>query len=126
MYVMIATRPDMAATISILSQFSANPTQAHLSAAKRVIRYLKGTINYELCLGSNQDQGQGTNLSLYGYSDANWGNDSDTRKSTSGYIFYITDGPISWCSKKQATIALSSTEAEYITLTQATKETIWL
>jgi transposase InsO family protein len=129
MYLMIATRPDIAAAISIISQFAARPTEAHLAAAKRVLRYIKGTVNYGLYQGMEPSDGQDSDKArpqLYGYSDANWGNDLDTRKSTSGYIFYLSYGPISWASKRQSTIALSSTEAEYMALTQAVKEAIWL
>lgn len=125
MYLMIGMRPDIAASISILSQFSAKPTQAHLQAAKRVLHYLKGTQDYRLHLGAIDQKNQGE-IRLYGFSDANWGNDLDTRRSTSGYIFFISEGPISWASKRQSTVALSSTEAEYMALTQAAKEAIWL
>jgi len=65
-------------------------------------------------------------LKLIGYSDANWGNNTDTRKSTTGYLFYLSGGVVSWSSKRQATVALSSTEAEYMALTHTTKESIWL
>ena len=118
MYLMIGTRPDLAAAVSIVSQFASNPTQQHLQAAKRIIRYLKKSAEQKLHLGS-------TKLRLIGYSDANWGNDQNSRRSTSGYLFYY-GGLVSWSSKKQATVALSSTEAEYMALTHATKEAIWL
>ena len=132
MYLMIGTRPDLAAAVSIVSQFAANPSQTHLQAAKRILRYLKGTTNYTLCLGMNrnhnQDQAQAREPAgpyLYGYSDADWGGDISTRKSTSGYVFFISGSIVSWASKKQSTVALSSKEAEYMALTQATKEAIW-
>jgi hypothetical protein len=130
MYVMIGTRPDLAASISIISQFSANPSDGHLHAAKRVLRYLRKTTHYKLHLGAfaddNSVQTQTQHLQLYGYSDASWGDDLPTRRSTSGYVFYLSKGPVSWSSKKQATVALSSTEAEYMALTHAAKEAIWL
>lgn len=121
MFIMIGTRPDLAATISIISQFAAKPTQTHLQAAKRVLRYLKGTMDYKL----NFD-GDKNDMRLTGYCDSNWGNDLNTRRSTSGYLFYLCGGVVSWSSKCQPTVALSSTEAEYMALTHATKETIWL
>jgi len=130
---MIGTRPDLAATISIVSQYAAKPTQIHLNAAKRVLRYLKGSANYELCLGADPRNTTNSSietydeiLRLHGFSDASWGNDVDTRKSTTGYVFFLSDGVISWGSKKQSTVALSTTEAEYMALTEAAKEAIWL
>jgi len=128
MYLMLGTRPDLAAAISIISQFAAHPSSTHLQAAKRILRYLKGTKDLQLYLGStdDQDQGHGKNIKLYGYSDADWGGDISTRKSTSGYVFYASGGVVSWSSKKQSSVALSSTEAEYMALTQAAKEAIWL
>ena len=134
MYLMIGTRPDLAAAIGIISQFSANPRKSHLGAAKRILRYLKGTINLKLKLGNATTAtattaataDPATTIKISGYSDANWGNDINTRRSTSGYIFYIAGGVVSWSSKRQATVALSSTEAEYMALTHATKETVWL
>jgi len=122
MYLMIATRPDIAATISIISQFTSKPTRDHHHATKHLLHYLKGTRNYKLHLGCQDD----SDLSLIGYSDTNWGGDVNTRKSTTGYLFYLSGGVISWSSKRQATVALSSTEAEYMALTHATKEAIWL
>jgi hypothetical protein len=66
------------------------------------------------------------NIKLTGYSDSDWANDISMRKSISGYIFYLADGVISWSSKRQATVALSSTEAEYMAISHATREAIWL
>jgi hypothetical protein len=128
MYLMIGTRPDLAAAVSIISQFASRPTQTHLTAARRVLRYLKGSIGRRLHLGSGSTTTKNDttkNLRLTGYSDANWGGDQD-RRSTSGYLFYCYGGLVSWSSKKQPIVALSSTEAEYIALTHAAKEAIWL
>ena len=119
MYAMLCTRPDLAYAISQISQFSSNPSTSHESAAKRVLRYLNGTRN----LGITFDGNQG--LVLEGYSDADWGAGED-RKSISGYVFTLAGGAISWSSKKQSTTALSTTEAEYIALVQAAKESIWI
>ena len=87
---------------------------------KHIFRYLVGTDNYGL-LYSNKDQSDCT-----GYSDADWGGDLDDRKSTSGYVFQLGSGPISWRSQKQSCVALSTAEAEYIALTCAAQEGIWL
>ena len=128
MYLMTGTRPDIAAAVSIISQFASNPTILHHQAAKRILRYIKGMINMKLNLREKLNSGDRRDKQpiLIGYSDANWGNDINTRRSTTGYIFYLSGGAISWSSKRQATVALSSTEAEYMALTQAIKEAIWL
>ena len=119
MYAMLCTRPDLAYAISQISQFSSNPSTIHESAAKRVLRYLNGTRNFGITFDGKRG------LILEGYSDADWGAGED-RKSISGYVFTLAGGAISWSSKKQATTALSTTEAEYIALVQAAKESIWI
>jgi Reverse transcriptase (RNA-dependent DNA polymerase) len=119
MYGMLGTRPDITFAISAISRYNNSPTDKHWTAVKRVLRYLKGTHNLGITLG-------GTNPYLRGYCDSDWGGDLDTRKSTTGYIFMYGDGAISYGSKHQRTIALSSTEAEYMALCQAAKEALWL
>lgn len=119
MYAMLGTRPDLAFAVSVVSRYAANPTESHWKAVKRIFRYLKGTIDFELAY-------KGDLQKLRGYSDADWAGDLDTRRSTSGYVFNVGSGAISWLSKRQATVALSSCEAEYQAETQATKEAIWL
>ena len=114
-----ATRSDIAHAVGVVSKFNATPTQAHLTAVKRIIRYLKGTINLKL-------QYRSTGEKLLGYSDADWANDSDDRHSTTGNVFTMSGGAISWLSQKQATVALSTAEAEYIALGSATQKAIWL
>jgi reverse transcriptase-like protein len=119
MYIMLGTRADIAFTVSALSRYLAKPTDQHLLAAKRVLRYLRGSSDLVLVY-------RGDLRPLIGYTDADWGGDMDTRRSTSGYLFNIGSGAISWSSKRQPTVALSSCEAEYMGETQATKEAIWL
>jgi hypothetical protein len=119
-YVMLGTRPDLAAAVGSVSQFMANPGKQHWQAVKRILRYLKGTADMEICLGSARSKWE-----LVGYSDADWGSNLDDRRSVTGFVFLL-NGPISWQSKKQPTVALSSTEAEYMALSQATKEAMWL
>ena len=119
MYLMLGTRPDIAYAVSVVSRFSSNPNQSHFRATKRILRYLKGTHNYILVL-------QGPLGDLRGYTDSDWAGDKDTRRSTAGYVFNIGSGAISWSSKRQQTVALSSCEAEYMGQTQASKEAIWL
>jgi hypothetical protein len=105
--------------VSLVSRFQANPGPEHWFAVKRILRYQKGTADYMLCY-------QGKDLRLVAYSDANWGGDPDERKSTSGYAFWLGSGVISWSSKKQSCIALSTMEAEYIACSVAVQEGVWL
>ena len=120
LYAAITTRPDIAQAVGVVTKFCANPTQSHLTAAKRILRYLKGTgylgLSYKKCADGN----------LIGYSDADWAGDVDDRHSTTGNVFLFAKGAVSWLSKKQATVALSTTEAEYVALSTATQEAIWL
>ena len=87
MYAMICTRPNIYFAIGIVSRFQSNPRLAHWKAVKRILRYLKGTTEYILCY-------QGSDLRMIGYSDSNWGNDLDERKSTSRYAFLLNNGAI--------------------------------
>ena len=120
MYLMVATRPDLAVAVGALSQFAADPCPTHWQALKRVLRYLQATPTHGL------DFSRDGIATLQGYSDADWAGDVETRRSTSGYAFMMNNGCISWRSKKQRTVALSSTEAEYMALTEAIQEAIWL
>ena len=122
-YAMTCTRPDICWVVSRLSQFLSSPLQEHWTAVKHVLRYLKGTLHYELCYRKCDD-----GLTLVGYSDADWASATDDRRSTSGYCFSLNKaGPlISWKSRKQPTVALSSCEAEYIALSAAVQEGLYL
>ena len=98
----------------------ADPGPAHWMGVKRILRYLKGTHDYGLVFtAGNQD-------TLLGFSDSDWAGDVVTRRSTSGYVFQLGKSTISWCSKRQQTVAKSSTEAEYVALAMATQEVVWL
>ena len=119
-YAATTTRPDIAAAISALSQYMSKPSVEHWIGVKRVLRYIQGTTNYGLRFSTDD-----SNV-LVGYSDSDWAGDIDTRRSTSGYTFFIGKSLISWSSRKQETVAKSSTEAEYVALSGATQETIWL
>ncbi len=120
MYLSTGTRPDIAYAVGSVAKYTSNPTQRHWIAVKRILRYLKGTAEFGLqYLASNTED-------LHGYSDSDWGGDLDDRKSTSGYLFKFGGAPISWRSKKQSTVALSTAEAEYIALSSATQEATWL
>ncbi|XP_017179084.1 uncharacterized mitochondrial protein AtMg00810-like [Malus domestica] len=100
------TCPDIAFVIKQCCQFMHQPMNSHVVAVKRILRYLSGTIHYDINF-------QPENLSLHAYSDADWVGDPNDRRSTSGYIVYCGSSPISWASKKQHTVSRSSTEAEY-------------
>jgi hypothetical protein len=119
MYAMTGTRPDLAFAVSKLSQFASNPNTEHWTSLKRILRYVQGTLQVGLLY-------QGDQLDCRGYTDSDWAGDQTSRKSTGGYVFTMAGAPISWCSKRQNTIALSSCEAEYMAMTQAAKEAIWL
>ncbi|KAG7302557.1 hypothetical protein JYU34_002203 [Plutella xylostella] len=119
MYVAVCTRPDIAYAVSSLSQFNQSYAEVHWKAAKRVLRYLKGTINHCLTFEKN-------GLSLTAYVDADWAASAVDRKSYTGYVFKIGNNLVSWESRKQKTVALSSTEAEYMALSDACKEALFI
>ena len=120
-YAMMATRPDLSWSVSKLSQYLGKPTEAHWIAVKRVFRYINTTITHGLSFMKTDD------LKLVGYSDSDWGSSID-RRSTTGYCFMLSvqGGAISWKTRRQPTVALSSTEAEYMALSAATQEALYL
>ena len=120
LYLATCTRPDIAFAVGVLARFCSKPDQSHWTAAKRVLRYLKGTSNYGIIF-----RGDVSSVPI-GYSDADWAGDIEGRESTSGYVFCIAGGPVSWRSKKQDTVALSTAEAEYVALSSAAQECIWI
>ena len=122
-YVMTGTRPDLCYAVTKLSQNMSKPTEANLVAAKHVLRYLRGTVGHSLSFAKCE-----TELRLTGFCDSDWGGDITDRRSISGYGFTLQDkGPlVSWRSRKQSTVALSSCEAEYMALTDATPEAKFL
>jgi hypothetical protein len=130
MYVVVGTRPDIAYAVSYLARFMENPGRAHWEAVKRVIRYLKGTKEAKLVIGRKrmltwEELDRQEHIGLEGYSDAD-GNSQEHRHAISGYVFCIDGGAVSWNSRKQAIISLSTTESEYVTMTHAAKEAIWI
>ncbi|KAH9309431.1 hypothetical protein KI387_037342, partial [Taxus chinensis] len=114
------TRPDISFAVSYLSRFMQEPKICHWKAAKRILRYLKGTVDLGLEYKKND------NFFLTGYSDSDHAGNMDDRKSTSGFVFFMGSGPISWGSKKQNFVSRSSTEAEYRAAGEAVCEAIWL
>lgn len=113
------TRPDISFAVN-MSQFMHAPTQMHWSSVKRLLRYLQHTKNHGLQITSKTSPG------LFMYSDADWAGDINDRTSTSGYILYFGQNPISWSSKKQRTVARSSTEAKYRAVASALAEVNWV
>ncbi|GBE79025.1 hypothetical protein SCP_0202220 [Sparassis crispa] len=126
MYAAIATRPDIAHAVQRLSSFTANPGMAHWTAAKCVLRYLSGTRELGIIYGPIADVKPEDQSIFVGYSDADYANDIRDRKSISGYLFKLGNGTIMWSSKKQTTVASSTTEAEYMASAEAAKEAVWL
>lgn len=118
-YLAITTRPDIMHTISKLAQFNTDPHNEHMSAVKNVLRYLKGTQDLGLVYAASE-------MRVKGFADADWGGNAIDRKSYTGYMFFLGKCIISWESKKQPTIALSSTEAEYMSMSNASKEATYL
>ncbi|XP_045810869.1 secreted RxLR effector protein 161-like [Trifolium pratense] len=117
------SRPDICYAVSVISRFMHDPRKPHMIAAKRILRYLKGTLELGLLFPIGTSSAGST---LIGYSDSDWCGDITDRRSTSGYVFKFNNAAISWCTKKQAVTALSSCEAEYIAGTFAACQAIWL
>ena len=117
LYASVATRPDIAQAVGEVSKYNSNPTEAHLTAVKRIMRYLKGTLDLKL---SYQKSPGG----IEAYADANWAGDIDNRHSTSGNLFMLANGAISWMSKHQSVVATSTAEAEYIAIYHAAQDAI--
>lgn len=113
-------RPDISFAVGVLSRYLQHPREAHAAAAKHVCRYLKGTLDTGLVYSKL------TPFTLTGYSDASWGGESNDCRSTGGYYFFLSNAPVTWRSKKQPTVALSSMESEYMALTESVKELVWL
>lgn len=121
LYLAICTRPDISFAVNSLAQHNSKPLPSHYAAAKRLLRYLSGTINLRLHYG-----GGNANDGLYAYCDADWASCPADRLSISGYVWFYAGGIIAHVSKKQTTHALSSTEAEYMAVTHVIQEGLWI
>ena len=119
-YAAIATRPDIAHAVGVVSKFSSRSTEAHLTAEKRILRYLKGTIGLAVKYQKSESG------ALIRYSDADWAGDPEDRHPTTGNLFLMSEGPVSWLSKKQIIVDLSTSEAEYVAVSAATQKAVWL
>ena len=120
LYLSICTRPDISNAVGVLARYMSTPYTSHWTAAKGVLRYLSNTADYGLLYSGN------SGLELLGYCDADFASDTDTRRSTTGYVFLLHGAAISWASRRQQTVAVSTTEAEYMAAANATKEALWL
>lgn len=115
------SRPDITYDVSLISRYMEAPTEMHLNVAKRILRYLKGTPDLGIFFYT-----KGTKPILLGFTDSDYAGDPDDRRSTSGYAFMFGSGVISWCSKKQQIVSLSTTEAEYIAASSCACQAVWL
>lgn len=114
------TRPDLAYSVGVLSRFMQQPRRPHLHAVRRVLHYVKATIGLGISFKRE------SSFKLSGFCDADYGGDPSCRRSTTGYVFLLGNGPVSWCSKLQPTVSLSTTEAEYRSAAMAAQECTWL
>lgn len=133
MYAAISTRLDIAHAVFYLASHMLSPTQQHMSAADRIMRYLAGTRNLGLTFGTRNggvlgdSRGQTrTQVDVCAYADADWANGKGNRRSITGWVSKVNGDPISWASKKQRTVALSTCEAELYAEAAAIQEILWL
>lgn len=120
MYLSVATRPDISYIVGVVSRFLEKPAQMHVNAVKRIFKYINSSIEKGILFKNN------VKLNLNGYSDADYGGDIDERRSTTGYLFLLGSTLVSWSSERQKSVALSTTESEYVAAAQAVKELLWI
>src|SRR5258705_568791 len=123
LYLATATHPDIAHTVSVLCRFNNNPRMYHWTAVKHLMHYFKGTVDLKLTYAPSPSR---SDESFVTYTDADHGGDPDTTRLTSGYLLCIGTGAVSWSSKLQTLVALSTTEAEFIAAVEAGKEMYWM
>ncbi|GKA61120.1 retrovirus-related pol polyprotein from transposon TNT 1-94 [Tanacetum coccineum] len=119
MFAIICTRPDITHAVGVVSRYMAEPGRGHWEAVKRIFRYIKGSSDVALCFGDSD-------LIVTRYVDSDYAGDLDESKSTTGYVFTLSSRIVSWVSKLQSFVAMSTTEAEYVAAAQASKEAVWL
>ena len=120
LYIARCTRPDIAVAVNKLAKFVSNPGVKHWKAAKRTLRYLRGTKQYGIKFTTEGE------LTLSGFADASWGDEDEERRSTTGYLFKVGDNIVQWRTMVQKTTARSTTEAEYMAISDAVLDGIWL
>ncbi|XP_073154008.1 secreted RxLR effector protein 161-like [Henckelia pumila] len=119
LFYLTITRPNISYSMGVVSQFMDKPCESHFIAAKRIMRYIKETLNFGLLYKQN------LSFHLTGFVDADWAGDVNDRRSTTGYCFNTRSTTISWCSKKPNIVSNSSCDAEYVVVTMYTQECIW-
>ncbi|KAK9067203.1 hypothetical protein SSX86_014529 [Deinandra increscens subsp. villosa] len=122
MYLMVCTRPDMGYAVSLVSRYISRPGKLHWNAVKWILRYLSGTKDKGLVFGANVEDTD----KVIGYVDSDFAKDLDRGRSITGYLFKVAGSLVSWKAQLQPVVALSTTEAEYIALTEGVKEALWL
>ena len=120
LYLTLGTRYDITQAVIMMSQFMVNPSREHIAKALYIVKYVNSTINGKLIYNGFDNKG------LIAYSDADWAGDQITRRSVTGNLVLLAGGPISWISRKQKTVALSSTEAEYMSLSDCSRQIMWI
>ncbi|XP_042958165.1 secreted RxLR effector protein 161-like [Carya illinoinensis] len=114
------SRPNITFSVGVCARFQAKPKQSHLTAVKRILKYLSATVDYGIWYSRD------SNLSMAGYFDANWASNVDDRKSTTSGYFYVGSKLVAWMSKKQNSISLSTVEAEYIAAGSCCTQLLWM
>ena len=114
------TRPDIMFVVSLLSRYMDHPTELHFEVAKRVLRYLKGTCDFGILYSKRGED------KLIAYTNSDYAGDLNDRKSTSGYVFMLNSGAVSWSSKKQPIVILSTTEAEFVAAVAYACQVVWM
>jgi len=122
MYAIVCTRPDIAHAVSVVSRFMSKPGKEHWKAVQWILRYLRGTSKFGLMF----DQRAANPKQVVGYSDSEFAGNLDERRSLTGYVFQLCGSCVSWRATLQHTVALSTTEVEFMSLAEAVKEAIWL
>ena len=119
LFLTMVSRPDLPYAVGVVSRYLDKHDESHWRAVKRILRYVKQTQDFGLLFTRDYSE-------LIGFSDADYAADLDTRRSTTGYVFMMSGGCVTWCSRRQATVSVSTTEAEFIAASEASKEAIWL
>jgi hypothetical protein len=119
---LLATRPDLTYSVCLVARFMDRPTEMHMVAIKRIMRYLKGTLTHRILYKHKPDR----KFELIGWTDSDYAGDLNDRKSTSGYVFMLGTGAVSWSSKKQPIVTLSTTEAEYVAAAACACQCVWM
>ena len=122
MYAMLGTRPDIAFAVSRLCQYQSNPSTAHMTAVRHVLRYLRGTSSLRLCLGHDDENGD----DLEGFTDADFASDTDNSISMSGWAFFLGRGAVCWSARKQQSVAKGTFDSEYFAADEACQQLKWL